>query len=199
MVRERPAAYDAQSFYAEPDHGRRTANGEMFDTYKDMTAAHRTLPFNTMLRVTNKVNSESVDVRINDRGPFVHGRVIDLSVAAAEKIDMVRAGVVPVKITILQKGDGRRVRAEPVKSGDRPPVHPLYAVQLGVFTSQQSAENLKARLVSKFSDVSIVAFPVNDTRIYRVRVGNRINLTTARRLAAQLRRAKLNPAVIRLD
>jgi rare lipoprotein A len=78
-----------------------------------MTAAHRTLPFNTMIRVTNKLNSESVDVRINDRGPFVYGRVIDLSVAAAHKIGMVQAGVVPVKITILQQGDGRRVRAEP--------------------------------------------------------------------------------------
>jgi peptidoglycan lytic transglycosylase len=103
------------SFYAEP-YGRRTANGEILDTYKDMTAAHRTLPFNTMIRVTNKLNSESVDVRINDRGPFVHGRVIDLSVAAAEKIGMVQAGVVPVKITILQQGDGRRVRAKPGKS-----------------------------------------------------------------------------------
>jgi rare lipoprotein A len=187
------------SFYAEPYHARRTANGEMFDTYKDMTAAHRTLPFGTMVRVTNKVNSESVDVRINDRGPFVHGRVIDLSVAAAEKIDMVRAGVVPVKITILEKGDGQRVRAEPVKSGDSPPVHPLYTVQLGVLTSQQSAENLKTRLVSKFSDVSIVAVSVNDTTIYRVCIGNGISLITARRLASQHRQAKLNPAIIRLD
>jgi rare lipoprotein A len=107
------------SFYAEP-YGRRTANGEIFDTYKDMTAAHRTLPFNTMIRVTNQLNSESVDVRINDRGPFVHGRVIDLSVAAAEKIGMVQAGVVPVKITILQQGYGRRVRAKPVKSSRSP-------------------------------------------------------------------------------
>ena len=171
----------------------------MFDTYKDLTAAHRTLPFNTILRVTNKVNSESVDVRVNDRGPFAQGRIIDLSVAAAEKIDMVRAGVVPVKITILQKGDGRRVQAEPLRSGDSRPAHPLYTVQLGVLTSQQSAENLKAKLVPKFSDVSIIEFPVNDTTIYRVRVGNGISLITARRLASQLRRAKLSPTIIRLD
>ncbi len=76
--------------------GRPTANGEIFDSYKAMTAAHRTLPFNTLVRVTNKANGETVDVRINDRGPFVDARVIALSVAAARKIDMVRYGVVPV-------------------------------------------------------------------------------------------------------
>src|SRR3954468_10274474 len=67
------------SFYAEPYHGRKTANGETFDTYQGMTAAHRTLPFNTLVRVTNKTNGREVDVRINDRGPFIDGRVIDLS------------------------------------------------------------------------------------------------------------------------
>src|SRR5438874_1050994 len=79
------------SYYAEPYHGRRTASGEIFDSYNGMTAAHRTLPFNTVVRVTNRVNSETVDVRITDRGPFIDGRVIDLSLAAAQKIDMVRA------------------------------------------------------------------------------------------------------------
>src|SRR5436190_13589486 len=94
------------SYYAEPYHGRRTASGEIFDTYKGMTAAHRTLPFNTVVRVTNKINSESVDVRITDRGPFIDGRVIDLSLAAAQKIDMVRAGVVPVRLSVVKDGDG---------------------------------------------------------------------------------------------
>ncbi len=93
------------SYYAEPYNGRKTASGEIFDTYKEMTAAHRTLPFNTVVRVTNKTNGESVDVRINDRGPFVDGRVIDLSLYAAQKIDMVRAGVVPVKLNVLKDGD----------------------------------------------------------------------------------------------
>src|SRR5262245_13991692 len=66
------------SYYAEPYHGRRTASGEIFDSYKEMTAAHRTLPYNTVVRVTNKNNGREVDVRINDRGPFVDGRVIDV-------------------------------------------------------------------------------------------------------------------------
>ena len=77
------------SYYAEPYHGRKTASGETFDSYGELTAAHRTLPFNTMVRVTNKLNGREVDVRINDRGPFVDGRVIDLSLRAAREIDIV--------------------------------------------------------------------------------------------------------------
>jgi rare lipoprotein A len=92
------------SYYAEPYHGRRTASGEVFDTYNGMTAAHKTLPFNTVVRVKNLQNGEEVDVRINDRGPFVKGRVIDLSLAAAKEIDLVRAGVAPVKLKVLKDG-----------------------------------------------------------------------------------------------
>ena len=76
------------SYYAEPYHGRRTANGEVFDTYQAMTAAHRTLPFNTVVRVENKSNGKEVEVRINDRGPFINGRIIDLSLRAARAIDI---------------------------------------------------------------------------------------------------------------
>ena len=74
------------------------------DTYKAMTAAHRTLPFNTVVRVKNKANGKEVDVRINDRGPFIAGRIIDLSVRAARAIDMLRPGVVLVKLKILSQG-----------------------------------------------------------------------------------------------
>src|SRR5690242_12638859 len=90
------------SYYAEPYHGRKTASGEIFDSYQELTAAHRTLPFNTMVRVTNKTNGRQVDVRINDRGPFVQGRVIDLSVRAAREIDLMRPGVAPVTLKILK-------------------------------------------------------------------------------------------------
>jgi rare lipoprotein A len=88
------------SYYADKYQGRKTANGEIFDTAK-LTAAHKTLPFGTRVRVTNLDNGRSVDVRINDRGPYVAGRVIDLSPAAARKLDMLRAGVVRVKLDIL--------------------------------------------------------------------------------------------------
>jgi rare lipoprotein A len=92
------------SYYAEPYHGRRTASGEVFDTYKAMTAAHRTLPFNTVVRVQNMANGKAVQVRINDRGPFITGRIIDLSVRAARAIDMLRSGVVLVTLQIRSPG-----------------------------------------------------------------------------------------------
>ncbi|MCU0337530.1 MAG: septal ring lytic transglycosylase RlpA family protein [Sediminibacterium sp.] len=85
------------SFYADKFEGRPTASGETFQQRK-LTAAHKTLPFGTEVKVTNLQNKKSVLVKINDRGPFVRGRIIDLSRAAAQEIDMIRAGVVPVKI-----------------------------------------------------------------------------------------------------
>ncbi|MFG0584317.1 septal ring lytic transglycosylase RlpA family protein [Pseudomonas sp. zjy_9] len=88
------------SYYGQAHHGKRTASGERFDQ-RALTAAHRTLPFGTRVRVTNLNNERSVVVRINDRGPFVRGRIIDLSRAAAERLDMLRAGVVPVRLQAL--------------------------------------------------------------------------------------------------
>ena len=109
-VRSRPAGSGVRvggsqsgiaSYYADQFHGRKTASGETFDQRK-LTAAHRTLPFGTAVRVTNVGNGKSVTVRVNDRGPFVKGRVIDLSRAAAEKIGLVRAGLAEVKIELIQ-------------------------------------------------------------------------------------------------
>jgi rare lipoprotein A len=125
------------SYYAEPHHGRRTANGEVFDTYRAMTAAHRTLPFNTVVRVENKVNGKEVDVRINDRGPFIKGRIIDLSLRAARAINMVRAGVVPVKLKIVSQGTVPQRTA----SGT-----PLNAIQDDAFENLYTAEDLGVSL-----------------------------------------------------
>jgi rare lipoprotein A len=88
------------SWYGEPHHGRITANGERFDMHA-LTAAHPTLPFGTRLRVVNLDNDREVVVRINDRGPAVRGRILDLSYAAARALNAVHAGVVPVRFTIL--------------------------------------------------------------------------------------------------
>lgn len=88
------------SYYADKYQGHKTASGERFDTAR-LTAAHRTLPFGTKVRVTNLDNGRSVVVRVNDRGPFVSGRVIDLSPAAAKQLDMLRAGVARVKLEVL--------------------------------------------------------------------------------------------------
>lgn len=90
------------SWYGVPYNGRRAANGEVYDM-EQLTAAHRTLPFDTWVEVTNLENKKHVDVRIIDRGPFVNGRIIDLSLAAAREIDMVTAGVVKVRIKVIPK------------------------------------------------------------------------------------------------
>lgn len=89
------------SFYADKFHGRHTASGEIFDMNK-LTAAHRTIPFGSTVRVKNLWNNKYVDVKINDRGPFVEGRIIDLSKAAAEQLAMTAAGVVDVEITVIE-------------------------------------------------------------------------------------------------
>ncbi len=92
------------SYYGSEFHGRRTSNGESFD--KDaMTAAHRTYPFNTILRVTNLSNGMEVDVRVNDRGPVKPERIIDLTYGAAKEIDMVRDGLVRVRVEVLEWGN----------------------------------------------------------------------------------------------
>lgn len=93
--------YGNASYYGKQFHGKQTASGEIFDMYK-MTCAHKTLPFNTRVKVTNLSNKKTVIVRVNDRGPFVAGRIIDLSYAAAKKIDLILLGVTRVKIEVLQ-------------------------------------------------------------------------------------------------
>ena len=89
------------SWYGPGFHGRKTASGERFDQ-NDLTAAHPTLPFGTRLRVTNVSSGQSVTVRVNDRGPFVRGRVVDVSYAAAEELGMVGGGVAKVKLDVVQ-------------------------------------------------------------------------------------------------
>lgn len=88
------------SYYADKFHGRKTANGETFNMH-DLTAAHKTLPFGTIVRVTNLGNNKSVKLRINDRGPFVKDRIIDVSLAAAKELDMLGTGTAEVRIDIM--------------------------------------------------------------------------------------------------
>jgi rare lipoprotein A len=97
------------SWYGVPYDGRKTSSGEVFDM-RAMTAAHRTLPFNTWLEVTNLTNGKQVSVRVTDRGPFVDGRIIDLSMGAAERIDMVRAGIAKVKLKVIRAPEGQATR-----------------------------------------------------------------------------------------
>lgn len=142
-----PAAVHASAFesgtaswYGGKFQGRKTANGEIFDTNK-LTAAHKTLPFNTVVKVTNLQNSKAVTVRINDRGPFVAGRVIDLSYAAAEVLEMTLAGVADVKIEIVSLPEGCTEAA--LKKSEA--VHPegipeSYKIQIASFAQSANAE-----------------------------------------------------------
>ena len=171
------------SYYAEPYHGRRTASGEIFDSYKELTAAHRTLPFNTLVRVTNKTNGKEVDVRINDRGPFIDGRVIDLSLRAAREIDLVRAGVAPVKLKVIQEGEVART---------------VYCVQVGAFENLRAAEVLKQQLENKYPGVTVQTF-VGETTIYRVRICREPDIQAAQKLAGQLRKDDLKPFIVRVN
>ena len=172
------------SWYGIPYHGRRAANGEVYDMHK-MTAAHRTLPFDTIVRVTNAKNGRVAEVRINDRGPFVDGRVIDLSLAAAEKIDMVAAGVVPVRLELLNG------------------VHPLsnkYTVQIGSFRQRENALSYGRELEARYQPVFIHADDSPTGRFYRVRVGQLNSEAEARQLAERLRKEeRTTPFVVRLE
>ena len=100
------------SFYADKFEGHSTANGDKYKHNK-LTAAHKTLPFGTVVRVTNLSNGSTVDVVINDRGPYVEGRIIDLSRSAAEKLGFINLGVTDVKLDIVDAGDGKS-KSQPV-------------------------------------------------------------------------------------
>lgn len=134
------------SYYADKYHGRKTSNGEVFNMY-DLTAAHKTLPFNTKVKVTNLSNGKSVIVRINDRGPFVKGREIDLSKAAAVKIGMIKSGTAKVSLEIVG-GDGASVQNASAQNGGKKKNGAFldsagcdrWNIQLGAFSSRKNAE-----------------------------------------------------------
>ena len=97
------------SFYAEDFHGKLTANGEIYDMY-GLTAAHKTMPLNTICRVTNLENDKSLILRINDRGPYIKGRILDCSYGAAKKLDFIKQGTTMVKIEVIEWGDDKYMK-----------------------------------------------------------------------------------------
>jgi rare lipoprotein A len=147
------------SWYGTPYHNRQSSNGEIYDM-NAMTAAHRTLPLNSIVRVTNLRTGSSVLVRITDRGPFVEGRIIDLSLAAAKAIDVWRPGTAPVKLEVLET-------PAPLESGGR------WCVQIGAFHQQIAAGELRERLSRRYLTAKVLDFssPAGDWWV-RVRVLN---------------------------
>lgn len=148
------------SWYGEEFHGRRTANGEVYDMY-GLTAAHRTMPFDTYLLVTNRENGQSVKVKVNDRGPFVSGRSLDLSYGAAKKLDMVRTGTAKVDIEIIGTDEAKSRGAR-------------FAIQVGAFSIEENALKLKKRLEVNYNykEIRIIPYETNSKRYLRVRVGS---------------------------
>jgi len=169
------------SWYGRKFHGRRTSNGEIYDMYA-MTAAHKTLPLGVYVRVTNKRNGRQAVVRINDRGPFVAGRIIDLSYAAARRLDIVGAGTAPVRIEALgYRADGRDGYRQPASYDTG-----VFAVQVGAFARSENAYRLAARLRGRFGTASVAEGTVSGRRYFRVRVGRYVSLEAAERARAEL-------------
>lgn len=163
------------SWYGRQFHGRKTSSGEIYDMYA-MTAAHKTLPLGTWVSVRRVDSGRQVEVRVNDRGPFVHGRIIDLSYAAAEALDMVGPGTAEVEVVAL--GERRRTA-----SGDIFVATDYYSgaftFQVGAFTSRDNAERLRAKLAATFAHAHITPYDRGDAIFYRVRVGRETDLASA--------------------
>ncbi len=156
------------SWYGPDFHGRATANGETYNM-NDLTAAHRTLPFNTMLRVENLDNGRSVVVRINDRGPYVGNRVIDLSRRAAQEIDMIGPGTARVALYLIREGD-RPVTSQNVSSRE------TFTVQIAAFNRESDAKNHSDNIPgSRVEQVNI-----GRNTVYRVYYGTYRNVNEAR-------------------
>jgi len=167
------------SWYGEEWHGGSTSNGERYDMHA-LTAAHKTLPLGVYVRVRNRRNNSEVVVRINDRGPFVKERIIDLSFAAAKQLGITGTGTAPVHIEALgyrsADGTGPAPYRPPASydTGD-------FAVQIAAFTRRENAERLAARMRKGYGAAGIQDATVNGSRFYRVRVGSYGSLAKAER------------------
>jgi rare lipoprotein A len=159
------SGYAVASWYGSDFHGKPTSSGEPFNMYA-LTCAHKEYPFGTRLKVTNTANGKAVQCLVNDRGPFVYGRDIDLSYAAAKKIDMIRDGIGRVRIEYLDR-DASYIRDVKYISYAGP-----FTVQAGSFSKFSNASRLKAALELKYSGVYIAEAEVAGRRLYRIRIGN---------------------------
>ncbi len=170
------------SWYGEDFHGKPTSSGEIYDMY-DLTAAHKLMPLGTVAKITNLENDQSVVVKINDRGPFIDGRIIDLSYSAAKEIGMAEKGLSRVEIKVLKWGEALSD----------------FTVQVGSFALEENALRLKAKLNRKYKDVHIVTYETRDKQYYRVRVGSTRDIQRAERLAERLSEEGFSYFITRKD
>ena len=175
------------SWYGEDFHGKKTANGERYDMHA-MTAAHRTLPFSTRVRVTNLDNGNKTEVRINDRGPFVPGRIIDLSRSGAKELGMLGPGTARVVVEAVGFAPGAAQSIEGV-----------YAIQVGAFQERDNAYRFRDELAKRHPHVHVVLWESLTQRFYRVRLGAFRTEDQARRYYENLRKENLAGFIVRED
>jgi len=174
------------SWYGHPYHGRAAANGEIYDMEK-MTAAHRTLPFNTWVRVYDLDNNKTTEVRIIDRGPFVDGRIIDLSHAAAQQIEMIGPGTARVRVEVIS--------APPNATPG------IFAIQVGAFRVKENAERLRNLMEQQYGAARLLQ-RAEDPGIWRVLVGAEPSEDAAATLRERIRRDSVEKTagfVVRID
>ena len=156
------------SWYGRKFHGRTTSNGDEYDMFA-MTAAHKTLPLPTYLRVRNLANGREVVVRVNDRGPFLGGRILDLSYMAAKKLGVVETGTAPVRIRVIGTATSPEAPPKQTVSGA---TQPVVFLQAGSFRLKGNAERLKADLArAGITRIRIVTVELQENRYYRVQAG----------------------------
>jgi rare lipoprotein A len=182
------------SWYGPTFHGEHTSSGESYDMY-GMTAAHKTLPLPTYARVTNLRNGRSIVVRINDRGPFVANRLIDLSYTAAAKLDMLREGTTLVEVRALTPG----VPDTLTRTAQNP--SPTLYVQAGAFADERNARRVVERLHAAGLTNAFILSPVEgtSTRLFRVRIGPVTNVSEFDQLAGRLAALGFTDARLAVD
>jgi len=174
------------SWYGDDFHGGPTSNGETYNMHA-MTAAHKTLPLGVYVRVLNKRNGSEAVVRINDRGPFVRERIIDLSFAAAKQVGITDTGTAPVHIEAL----GYRSADSSGPAPYRPPKSydaGDFAIQIAAFTNRDNAERLASRMRKSYGSAGIQDAKVKGSRFFRVRVGSYGSLVKAEKARGEFER-----------
>lgn len=191
------------SWYGHPYHGRRTSNGEVYDM-DQMTAAHLRLPFGTVVRVKNLDNGRTVEVRINDRGPFVKSRILDLSREAARRLEMIGPGTARVRIEVLSPPDERpreaRTGPPPSAPQSEPPCGRAFAVQVGAFRDRANATALKARTAeASAAELRILEAEDEQGTLYRVTTAPTTDFAAARRLRDELFSSGIDGFIAEID
>jgi rare lipoprotein A len=185
------------SWYGPDFHGKKTSTGEVYDMHA-YTAAHRILPFNTQVRVRNPANNKEVVVRINDRGPFMKDRILDLSYSGAKALGLVGPGTAPIELEALgileeREEDGQKVsrlvQQVDFRQGD-------FSIQIGAFKDRQNALRLQERLSKEYSRIEVSETVLNGETFFRVRISHCQKLQEALQLQKQLEGQGFSQAMV---